>query len=70
MVNMTSNFTSSLILLQLFKDNFGLSEEESSGEEAEGTYTYLGSQVVDPDAMAVLRSTVATDNLARSWQSS
>ena len=54
-VSMAPNFTSSLkkvvnhytrdeVLLQLFMDDFCLSEEESSGEEVEGTYTYLGSQ--------------------------
>ena len=45
---------------------FWLSEEESSGEEANSTFTYLGSQVVDPDAVATLRSTVATDRLVSS----
>ena len=44
-------------------DNFGLSEEESSGQEVEGTCTYIGSQVVDPNAVTALRSTVATDCL-------
>ena len=46
--------------------DFGLSEEESSGEEVKGTYTYHGSHVVDPDAIAALRSTIATDSLASS----
>ena len=76
MANMTSNFTSRLkkvvvnqysrdeALLQLFVDDFGLSVEECSGEEMEGTYTYLGSQVVDPDGVEALRSAVATDSLA------
>ena len=30
----------------------------------EGTYTYFGSQVVDPSALAALRSATATDSLA------
>ena len=33
---------------------FGLSKEESSGEEVESTFSYLGSQVVDPDAGEIL----------------
>ena len=78
MVNVTSNFTSSLekvvvnrctrdqVLLQLFEDDFGLSEDERSGEEAEGTCTYPGSQVVDPTAVEALRSTVATNSLPSS----
>ena len=49
MVNVTSNFTSDLkkvmenrytryqVLLQLFEDNFGLSKDESRGEQAEDT---------------------------------
>ena len=78
MVNVTSSFTSGLkkmvansyfrdhTLLWLFEDYFDLSEEEICGEEAEGTYTYLGSQVLDPDTFVALRSTVVTDSFARS----
>ena len=46
--------------LQLFEDDFGLSEE------VEGTYAYLGSQVVDCDTEKALRSTAATDSLVSS----
>ena len=59
MLHMVLNFTSGLKKVMtihykkrstflFFVDNFSLSEEESSGEEMEGTYTYLGSQVVWP----------------------
>ncbi len=60
---MANRYTGDEVLLQLFMDDFGLSEDKSSGEEEEDTYTYLGSQVIDPDAVTVLRSTVATDSL-------
>ena len=68
MVNVKSNFTSHLkeviancytryqVLLQLFVDDLGISEEESNEEQAERTYTYFGSQIVYPDAIAALRS--------------
>ena len=59
-----AGYTSDQVLLQLFEDDFGFSEEESSGNEVEGTYTYPGSQVVEPDAVVALRRTVATDSLA------
>ena len=58
--------TKDQVLLQLFEDDYGLSEKESHGEEAEGNYTYLGSQVLDPDTLEALRSIVATDSLANS----
>ena len=57
MMHVTPNFTSGYTkvvvtviprdeaLLQFFQDDFGLTEEENSGEEAEGTYIYFGSQV-------------------------
>ena len=68
MVNVKSNFTSHLkeviasgytryqVLLQLFVDDFGISEEESNEEQAECTYTYFGSQIVYPVAIAAHRS--------------
>ena len=55
-------------LLQHFVDDFSLSEEESSGKEVKGTHGHLGSEVVVQDAIAALRSAVATESLARSQQ--
>ena len=55
---MASRFTRDEVLLQLLLDDFGLSEDVSSGDDAD--------QVVDPDAVKALRSAVATDNLASS----
>ena len=39
---MENRYSSDEVLIQLFMDSFGISEEDSSGEDAEGTYTYHG----------------------------
>ena len=74
MLNVTSNFQLKIIMVkqytrdqvlhQLLVDDFGHSEVDSCGNEVKGMYTYLGSEVVDPNSMAALRSAVTTDTLA------
>ena len=60
---MANHYTRHGILLQFFEDNFSLSEE-SSGEEAEITHTYLGSQVMDLEVAEAPRITVATKSFS------
>ena len=67
MVNMTSAslqvlkkvmanlYSRDQVFLQFLVEDFRLSEEGSIGEEADGTYACLGSQVVGPDAEAALK---------------
>ena len=76
MVMLMANFTSRLknLMVNCYTEtkyffsslyDFGLSNEDTS-EREESTYTYLGSLVEDPDAVAGLKSTVASDSLANS----
>ena len=46
------------VILRLFEDNFGLSENESSDEEGEGILAYAGQQHLDTVELATLSSGV------------
>ncbi len=61
---MANHYTRDQNFFQLFEYDFGLSEEESSGKEAEGTYTYFISQVVDPDAVSALWNTASLSTVS------
>ena len=47
-----------VVIKQLFEDDFGLSENESSNEEGEGIFAYAGQQQFDTVELATLSSGV------------